>query len=450
MASVNRVEYKSGRVVYRIVICMGYDNKCKKLVKNLTYSVNQSATPKQQEREAKKYAMDMEDKLKYGYDFNAEKMSFEDFAYKWLESVKDNIAHGTYAGYKQALESRIIPYFKGYKVAHIKTPHIEAFYRTLVDDYATGTIKRFANVLNLIFKTAKRYSMIENNPCQDAQKPKRKDEDEGLKFFTPKQALMFMKSLNMSYEVTYKGHQRVDDTGKPYYVNEYTESYTVPTQYKVFFTLSLFCGFRKGETLALHWNDIDFKEKKISISKSVGMTENGFDYKEPKTKKSVRKVSIPDDVIPLLKQYHFEYIQTRFSHGTAWQGDLSNGGNLFIQADGKLMGHTTPYQYFTKHLHRYNEWVQDNPDKAKSEGLEELPIIPLHGLRHSCATLLNYLEVNIIEISKTLGHSTCSTTINIPYGHTPQSSHNSIKSKTVLLLFIVIRNSFSFFKLSVT
>ena len=146
----------------------------------------------------------MEDKLKYGYDFNAEKMSFEDFAYKWLESVKDNIAYGTYAGYKQALESRIIPYFKGYKVAHIKTPHIEAFYRTLVDDYATGTIKRFANVLNLIFKTAKRYSMIENNPCQDAQKPKRKDEDEGLKFFTPKQALMFMKSLDMSYEVTYK------------------------------------------------------------------------------------------------------------------------------------------------------------------------------------------------------------------------------------------------------
>lgn len=65
MASVKRVEYKSGRVVYRIVICQGYDKKGNKLVKNLTYSVNQSATPKQQEREAKKYAMDMEDKLKY-------------------------------------------------------------------------------------------------------------------------------------------------------------------------------------------------------------------------------------------------------------------------------------------------------------------------------------------------------------------------------------------------
>lgn len=195
MASVNRVEYKSGRVVYRIVICMGYDKQGKKLVKNLTYSVNQSATPKQQEREAKKYAMEMEDKLKYGYDFNAEKMSFEDFAYKWLDSVKDNIAYGTYAGYRQVLESRIIPYFKGYKVAHIKTPHIEAFYKTLVADYSTGTIKRFANVLNLIFKTAKRYCMIENNPCQDAQKPKKKKRERGFE-------ILYTKTIIDVYEIS--------------------------------------------------------------------------------------------------------------------------------------------------------------------------------------------------------------------------------------------------------
>ncbi len=428
MASVNRVTYKSGRVVYRIVICMGYDDKGKKVVKNLTYSVNQSATRKQQDREAMKYAMDMEDKLKYGYDFNAEKMSFEDFAYKWLESVKDDLAYGTYAGYKQVLESRIIPYFKGHKLAYIKTPHIEAFYKTLVSEYSYGTIKRFANVLNLIFKTAKRYQMIESNPCQDAKKPKNKDEEKGLKFFTPKQSIMFMKSLDLTYDVVYKGHQRIDDTGKPYYVKEYTESYTVPLQFKVFFALSLYCGFRKGETLALHWDDIDFKNKKISISKSVGMTENGFDYKDPKTKKSVRTVSIPDDVIPLLRQYRFEYMQTKFKHGSAWCGDENKGGNLFIQSDGKLMGHTTPYQYFTKHLNRYNEWVQNNPDKAKASGFEELPIIPLHGLRHSCATLLNSLQVDIIAISKNLGHSTCSTTMNI-YAHSFEEQQEDIAVK---------------------
>lgn len=163
-------------------------------------------------------------------------------------------------------------------------------------------------------------------------------------------------------------------------------------------------------------DDIDFSNKEISIAKSVGKTESGFDYKEPKTQTSIRTVPFPEEVIALLKQYHIEYIQERFKHGTAWQGDLEHGGNIFIQSDGKRMGHTTPYQYFVKHLHRYNEWVKSNPVKAKAEGLEELPIIPLHGLRHSCATLLNYLEVNIIDISKILGHSTPSTTMNI-YAH---------------------------------
>ncbi|RKJ64754.1 site-specific integrase, partial [Butyricicoccus sp. 1XD8-22] len=208
-----------------------YDKQGNKLVKNLTYSVNQSATPKQQEKEALKYAMDMEDKIKYGYDFDAEKMSFDDFGYKWLESVKDNIAYGTYTNYQHFLESKIIPYFKGFKLAHIRTPHIEAFLKTLVDDYSAGTIRGYANVLSGIFKTAKRWSMIDNNPCQDARKPKKVQEEQDIKFFTPEQSLMFLKSLNMSYVVAYKGYERVDDTGKPYHVKEYTETYTVPTQY---------------------------------------------------------------------------------------------------------------------------------------------------------------------------------------------------------------------------
>ena len=129
MASVKRVEYKSGRVVYRIVICQGYDKKGNKLVKNLTYSVNQSATPKQQEREAKKYAMDMEDKLKYGYDYNAEKMSFEDLAYKWLESVKDNIAYGTYADINRYWKAESFPTLREIRLLisrhHTLKPFIE-------------------------------------------------------------------------------------------------------------------------------------------------------------------------------------------------------------------------------------------------------------------------------------------------------------------------------------
>lgn len=428
MASLKRIEHKSGRVVYRIVISMGYDKQGKKLVKNLTYSVNQSTTPKQQEREAAKYAMDMEDKIKYGYEFDAERLSFEDFSYKWLDNIKDNIAYGTYVGYEQKLRDRIIPYFKGYKLAHIRTPHIEAFLKTLVNDYSSGTIRAFVIILNGIFKTAKRWGMIENNPCQDAERPKKKQENEKLRYFTPQQSLMFLHSLSMEYETRHEEHYRTNREGTPCLVKEHNRRYIIPTQYQVFFQLSLLCGFRDGETLALHWNDIDFSKREISIKRSLGMTEHGFDYKEPKTSTSIRTVHFPATLLPLLKKYRKEYAMLKFEHGTAWQGDDRDGGNLFTQANGKQMSHATPYQYFIGHLKRYNRWIQEHPEEAKIKGLEELPLIPLHGLRHSCATLLNILEVNIIDISKILGHSNCSITMNI-YAHSFEEQERKASDK---------------------
>lgn len=216
-----------------------------------------------------------------------------------------------------------------------------------------------------------------------------------MRFFTPQQVLIFLRSLELPYEKSRTGRQ-----------------YTVSTQYKVFYALSLFCGFRKGETLALRWEDIDFPAQEISVTKSIGRTEKGFDYKPPKNMASVRKVPFPDCVLSLLNNYRQEYDILRQELGNRWSGT----DNLFIQADGKLMGPNTPYQHFVRHLEHYNQWVQSHSQQAKAQGLENLPVIPLHGLRHSCATLLNYLEVNIVDISKYLGHANCSTTMDI-YAH---------------------------------
>ena len=60
--------------------------------------------------------------------------------------------------------------------------------------------------------------------------------------------------------------------------------------------------------------------------------------------------------------------------------------------------------------------MRENPEEAKKQQLEALPEIPLHGLRHSCATMMNFLEINIIDISKILGHAKSSTTMDI-YAH---------------------------------
>lgn len=309
-------------------------------------------------------------------------------------------------------------------MARIKSPIIESFYKTLLGTHSNGTIRKIANVLSGMFRTAVRWQMIQVNPCRDARVPKNKNEETTLKYYTPQQSLMFLRSLDLSFDTIVRGHQRIDDTGKPYLVADYTESHSLPLQLKVFYTLSLYCGFRKGETLALHWSDIDFENRKIKISKSVGKAQDGITIKKPKTATSIRTVSFPDEITPLLKQYKKEYNLYRFNIGTAWEGD----GNLFIQWNGKLMGSSTPYQSFKRHLKRYNDWVSENSEEAKKQGFEALPIIPLHGLRHSCATLLNYLDVNIIDISKVLGHAKSSTTMDI-YAHSFEEQNTEVANK---------------------
>ena len=68
----------------------------------------------------------------------------------------------------------------------------------------------------------------------------------------------------------------------------------------------------------------------------------------------------------------------------------------------------TPYKTFKKIIRRYNESVTEEADK--------LPDIPLHGLRHTSATLLISQNVDVKTVSNRLGHAQTSTTIDI-YSH---------------------------------
>ena len=69
-------------------------------------------------------------------------MSFADFAEKWLESRKEELAYSTYIGYVQIVNNKIVPALGQYKVARIKPPVIEEFYKSLVGNLANGSIQK--------------------------------------------------------------------------------------------------------------------------------------------------------------------------------------------------------------------------------------------------------------------------------------------------------------------
>lgn len=68
----------------------------------------------------------------------------------------------------------------------------------------------------------------------------------------------------------------------------------------------------------------------------------------------------------------------------------------------------TPTLTFKKVINQYNKTVTNEKDK--------LPLIPLHGLRHTSATLLISENVDVKTVSSRLGHAQTSTTMDI-YAH---------------------------------
>ena len=78
---------------------------------------------------------------------------------------------------------------------------------------------------------------------------------------------------------------------------------------------------------------------------------------------------------------------------------------IHCQWNGLQMGLETPYQAFHRIINNYN--MQQEREE------EKLPLIPLHGLRHTAATLLISQGVDIRTVSGRLGHANTSTTLNV-------------------------------------
>ena len=195
------------------------------------------------------------------------------------------------------------------------------------------------------------------------------DVTETVKFFTPEQTAIFLAYIEKPYAVHISGHKRIDDTGQPYTVGDYTVTKTIPEQIRILFNLAIYTGLRKGELLALQWEDINCHDDLIQVRKSVTMVGGKPVCKAPKTKTSTRTVSIPHFLSERLEQLRESQDAFKAKVGDYWRGD----NWVFTQDNGRMMNYSTPYQALQDTINRYNK---SQPAK------EQLPLIPFHRLRH--------------------------------------------------------------------
>ncbi|MDF2537698.1 MAG: Site-specific recombinase XerD [Herbinix sp.] len=405
---------------YRIQVSNGYDVKGRKIRETVSFTPDPNMTPKQQQKALEKFAFDFEERVKNGKYLKGEKITLKEFSDTWLkEHAEQQLQKTTYAAYKEMLDQKIMPALGHLKLAKIQPMHLQSFYNNLLEDgvrkdgkeggYSPSTIKKCHAVISSILKTAVYWQVLESNPCDRVAPPKNKRINDDIKHFTHEQSEAFLLALEMEYVTTYKAHDRIDDTGTKYHVAEYTETRAIPTAFKVFFMLALFTGMRRGELIALTWDDIDLNNKTININKSTGYVNKQMITKSPKNKSSIREITVPGPLIDQIKKYRTEQLEYKLSIGDQWKGD----NYVFIQWNGTQMHLATPYGTFKDIIRKYNATIKDDSKK--------IPDIPMHGLRHTSATLLISENIDIRTVSARLGHAQTSTTMNI-YAHSLKKS----------------------------
>lgn len=408
---------------YLIRVSVGYDSKGRKITKSTTFKPEYStATGRAKaesviEKEVQSFAAEFEKSVKSGEHLQGGNIKFDALVERYLEECAFvKLSQATAEGYKSHLEKKIIPAFGHVKISDLcrQQLEIQKFYNKMTKPRADGTtmaastIRRSIAVFSTVMQWAVDMQLIPSNPLTHVKTPRKEYQEEKVKSFNIDELNRFIAALDMPLVANYREHTCKKRNGNIYYVSAYTEERRISEQFKLFYIMAAFSGCRRGELIALDWPDVDFSAGTIRISKSASKTSDGIIIKETKTSSGIRTINMPDSVMEAARKWKIHQKEMRLVLGSAWMGE----NNVFCQLNGSRMYPDTVTAKFKDILRNYN---------AQCAPADRLPDISLHGLRHTSASVLINQHTDIATVSKRLGHSRTSVTLDI-YTHAIQEA----------------------------
>lgn len=281
---------------------------------------------------------------------------FKDVAERWHDEHFPTLEEGTLKSYRPAY-NRAIDRFGDEYVKEIMPNDIKAFFEKMKkQQFAKKTVSNQRTVINMIFRDAVMENDIKINPCAEVKIPK------GL--------TVTKRELPTDEEMQIVKDGKNDPDGLlPY--------------------LYLYSGCRKGEALALTYQDIYRKSKIIDVNKSVTYTGQTPSLKDPKTMAGTRKIILLDNLAEVIPR---------------------GIGLIFPGKDGGLMRQA-------EYERMWKRW-------QKKTGVT----LTAHQLRHGYATLLYEAEIPEHEAMKLMGHADIATMHKI-YVHIRESRMVSSAAK---------------------
>lgn len=182
---------------------------------------------------------------------------------------------------------------------------------------------------------------------------------------------------------------------------------------EAFLELEFGLGLRRGEVLAITWDDVslDADPPSLHVKRSLQRAEGKLQLMDTKTEGSVRKIELPEAVIKALRKRRAQQAQLRLAAGPEWKDtDL-----IFTTETG---GALEPRNV----LRSYHALLKRAGVDRKS----------LHALRHTVTSMLLNNGVSVLEVSHLLGHKNATTTLKT-YAHFMPDAGRAAKRMDAIL-----------------
>lgn len=295
-----------------------------------------------------------------GEPLKATDETVEQFFEQWLASIQRTVRERSSDHYASIVETYVKPELGKLRLVDVRASHIEALYARMAGRGLSGTTARYVHtLLRSAFKLAKKRDLIRQDPLETVKPPKADSRE--MNAMKPEEAKRFI-------------------------------DHAMQTREGAMFLFALQTGARPAEYLGLKWEDIDWREKTVTIRRSLVVNaRREWRLTEPKNRTSIRALNLGDSLCAALQDHRTRQLEDRMKAGKDWR----DHGFAFATENGE------PYRLDTARS-RFRFIL-------RFAGLSEK--FRLYDLRHTFGSLLAGAGVNIKTIAEVMGHSNIQTTL---------------------------------------
>ena len=265
--------------------------------------------------------------------------------------------------YRALLAARIVGPFGEIRLQKLTTLDIETWHATMAG-LSSSTIKGVHSLLSRTLADAMRHGLLSRNVAQIQRPPKAKPADE-VEIVVADQVGPMLTKLAGS-------------------------------EFRSAAIVALYTGLRRGEQLALRWANVDLDRARLHVVEALEQTNDDIRVKTPKTAAGRRTISLPDIVVTTLRAHRREQLELSLALG---RGRPPDDALVFPAIDGS---HQNPRAWSRR-------WV-------RTVARLGLPAVHWHALRHTHASMLIAAGIDVVTVSRRLGHAKPDVTLRV-YSH---------------------------------